>query len=113
VTTSIRAQKVEIDLAKLGGTQWVSVDLQKIELDAEGVVYSTIDRDGRMYRKIEKVATELATFTDPVTGQIHTVSVAGIGAAITVAITQWMLADNPTASYDPVLGRVVLNDPVN
>lgn len=106
---AIRTQKVEIDVNKPDSVQWVTGDLQRLEYDNNQIVFVG-DRDGKLHRRVDKVATELQQITDPITGETFNISIAGIGAAITVAFTRWMLEEYPGSTYDPVLGRVVLND---
>lgn len=48
-------------------------------------------------RNIDSVVTEVATVTDPVTGQEVTVSVAGMSKLIEEFFMRWYISDNPDA----------------
>jgi hypothetical protein len=108
--TAIRTSKIEIDTAVLHGPQWINATLQTLELDADNNVTSTRVRDRKLYRKVDLVATETVTITDPVTQQQVTISVAGIGVAIKAKMIGWMMEDN-ASTYNEDADLVVLNGP--
>lgn len=110
IIKAIRAQRVDIDIQKPTSVQWVTVDTHLVEYDELGKITSLGDRDGKIHRRVDVVATEIQSFTDPVTGQRIDISVAGIGIAISQAVTRWIIENNPGSTYDPALKRVLLND---
>jgi len=108
---AIRTGRIEIDVLKRNGPTWISSNIQTLEIDDAGNILSERMRDRKLYRKVDDVALEMATATDPVTGKTVTVSIAGVGALVKAAMIQWMLEDN-AAHYDSSIDLVVLNGPV-
>lgn len=104
---AIRVGRIEIDTVDIGGPQWITANIQRLELDAANNITSTRTRDKKLYRKVTDVAMETVTINDPVTGQPVTISVAGIGTAIKTAMITWMMEDNPS-TYDPDADLVIL-----
>lgn len=108
--TAIRTEVIEIDLIDPDGFTWVTASIQKTELDEDDNIKSISGREDKLYRRIDRVATEMIVATDPVTGQQITVSVAGLGALITTTMVKWMLEDNPKAFYETESNLVILNE---
>ena len=108
MTQAIRTGRIEIDLLKAGDVQWISADIQHLEIDADGNIQSIRMRDGKLYRRVDKVAKQSVNITDPVTGQTFDISVAGVGMAIKSLMVGWMIEDNVGAVYDTGKGFVVL-----
>lgn len=84
----LRAQKVAIDIPRSQSEPWIAVTVQKI--DGSHV----IDRFDETHRQLSKVASEMITITDPVTGQPVTISVAGMAAAVKAGVYAWMIEDH-------------------
>lgn len=108
MTQAIRTGRIEIDLLKAGDVQWISADIQHLDLDAQGNIQAIRMRDGKLYRRVDQVATEVVNMTDPVTGETFNISVAGIGMAIKMNFIKWMIQDNPGAAYNKTAGFVEL-----
>lgn len=108
--SAIRTEVIEIDLIEPDGIQWVTASIQKVQLDADDKVTSIVSKDGKMYRRVDKVIFEQIKFTDPVTQQEITMSVAGLGVAIKSAMVAWMLEDNPNAHYEAETDLVILDE---
>lgn len=106
---AIRTEIIEIDLIDPDGYQWVTASIQKLTLDDDKNVISIGSKDDKLYRRIDKVATEMIVFNDPVTGKEITMSVAGLGIAIRNIMVDWMIEDNPNASLDKNTGLVLLD----
>lgn len=106
---AIRSSQIVIDTPKKDGHQWVSSILQGLEIDTDGNILSVNFSERKMHRRIDQVATQIYTTTDPVTQAQVTASVAGIGKLIKQAVIAWMLEDFPDATYDPVKDLVVLS----
>lgn len=106
----IRTGKLEIDTLKPGGVQWVSSEIQNLELGDDDKVVSIGFKDRKLHRRIDEVAFELHEAYDPVTGQLITASTAGIGNLIKMAMVSWMLEDFKDAVYDETLDTVVIED---
>ena len=104
--TGLRASKIAIDLLTPESTPWVFVTLQGIDLDADGNVLAVREKEQYVNRRLDRIATETITFVDPVTGQIHTITGAGLAAAITVMTRAWM-ADDFDLVYDADLKAMV------
>jgi len=105
---ALRTGVIEIDTAKINDAQWIVATIQKLNIDSSGTIVSEKIRDGKVFRKASDVALEVITFTDPVTKQEITMSVAGMATGIKALMVKWILEDNPTATYDKNLGMVIL-----
>lgn len=97
--TQVRVPQIVIDVPKSSSDPFIMMPVQRIVYDAQGNVTQTIPRSDRLYRQISKVATEMVTFTDPVTQQEITISAAGAGAAITGFVAKW-LAEHYDSTVD-------------
>ena len=106
---ALRTGRLEIDLVKPGGVQWVAASLQRLELSASGDIVALYDRDAKLHRRIDRVALEQVSFTDPLTGLSGLVSVAGVGELIKALMVKWMIEDNPSAFYDGLADLVILD----
>lgn len=106
---AIRTGRIEIDLLKQNDTQWISADIQHLEIDDEGTILVVKMRDGKLYRRVDQVALQTINIKDPVTQQDINMSVAGIGVAIKRLMVNWMIEDNPSAIYDPAKDLVVVD----
>lgn len=107
---AIRTSTINIDTIDPDGLQWVNALVQSVELDANGNILCISPRVKQLHRRIDLVATEMVSVTDPVTKVTTTLSVAGIGTAITMIIIKWMLQDNPGSYFDPETKMVVLDE---
>lgn len=103
----LRTGKIEIDTLKPKDVQWVSATIQHLELDDKGNITSIKLNSDRLYRRVDKVATEMQTFVDPLTGESHTMSIAGIATGIAAFLNHWITEDNPGTSYCEGCGMVV------
>ena len=106
---AIRTATINIDTIVPNSFRWVNATIQTVEIDDAGEITSISPNSMQLYRRIDKVATEFVTITDPVTGEEHKLSVAGIGLTIEAIMVQWMLEDNPDAYLDEESGRIILN----
>lgn len=107
---AIRAGRIEIDVLKAGDTQWLTADIQHIDISQSGEIEAVRMRDGKIYRRIDKVVTETVSVSDPVTGEAFNISVAGVGLAIKELMIRWMIEDNQPSHFDPNIGLVILDD---
>lgn len=107
---AIRTSNINIDSVVPDGTRWVNAEIQRLEIDDNDNVISISPKNLQLHRKIDKVATETVVCHDPVLGENITISVAGLGTAITSLMVKWMLEDNSNAIYDKSSGRVIIND---
>lgn len=105
---ALRASAVNISLPKPDSLQWVTIPVQVLEVDDLGKILSISDEQGIINKRVDQIAGEMVTFTDPVTGDVHTMSAAGVGAGIEVLAVLFML-QTFDAHYDHDLNRVVLN----
>lgn len=106
---AIRTSTINIDTIVPDSWQWVNASIQRLEVTEDGKISSVSPREQQLHRRIDKVASEVVTFKDPVTQKGVVLSIAGIGVAITTIMVKWMLEDNPGSRYDPVSGRVILD----
>ena len=90
----IRSPRMVIDTPSTGSSPWVSLMTQKVIENDQGEVIQVIDRTGQIYRNIPKIATQMFTAYDPVTGQELQVSMAGIGSLITSAAATFLAEDH-------------------
>lgn len=104
---ALRTGLIEIDTQKMNDAQWIVATIQNLELDDKDNVVSEKFRDGKVFRKVMDVALETVTFTDPVTQQQITMSVAGMGTAVKLMMIKWILEDNKGSTYDEKLGMVI------
>lgn len=73
---------------------WVRSTLQRCIKDP--VTYQTvqmIDRVGYVHRSASGIATQMTTFTDPVTQEVHTISGAGVATLIRDLVVAWIIED--------------------
>ena len=89
-----RAQRIEIDLPKEESAQWVHVTVQTTyKRESDYATVQTVDRTHHVHRKVDDVATEIKSITDPVTGKAISASGAGCAALIRHFIGDWMAED--------------------
>ena len=103
---AIRTSIIEIDSTEPDGVQWATASIQTVEVDEANKVISVSGKRDTLARRI---ATEIVSVYDPVTGVTNDISVAGVGKAIELLIVKWMLEDNPEAYFDPEMNRVVIS----
>jgi len=90
----LRAQQIIIDMPVAGQEPWISVVLQDVQTDANGVVIQTVDRVGIIHRPLSKVAAEIDSVIDPVLGgRSKKLTVAGTAALIKSAVVRWIGED--------------------
>ncbi len=89
----LRASQIIIDLPTEESRIWAGATIQEIIKNDQYETQQTVDDVYRVNRCMCKVATEMATFTDPVTEQEHTLSAAGASAVVKAFITKWMQED--------------------
>lgn len=89
-----RAQQITIDLPTEEAMVWVRAALQTVLKDEQYKTVQTIDRTAYSHRSMGEFALQMQTFTDPVTGQEHTLSGAGAAAAIGAFVRSWILTDH-------------------
>lgn len=92
-TNKIRSQQITIDLPTETAEVWVRAALQRCVKDDDYKTVQTVDRVGFVHRAASEIVIQMVTFTDPVTGQQHTVSGAGAYILIRDFVTSWILAD--------------------
>lgn len=93
--TAIRTSKLVIDLPVPGAEPFIMGVMQKVVVDENDNVVQIIPRTEEWHRVASKIITDMCTFTDPVTQQVHTISGAGLDAAITAMVSQWIIEDAP------------------
>lgn len=106
---AIRTSSINIDTIVPGGVQWINADVQRLEIDDSNNITSLSPRQSKLHRRIDEVALETVTITDPITGETSKISVAEIGIAIEAIITKWLVEDNKGYYYDKKSGRVILD----
>lgn len=89
----VRAEKIIIDVPLSESEPWITLPIQRLVTEDDGTIVQVIPRDSQVYRKLTDVATQFIQAPDPVTGQMNTVSVAGLGALVTVAAAIFMAED--------------------
>ncbi len=106
---AIRTSIIEIDSTEPDGIQWVSANIQTIEVDEDNKVTSISGKRDTLARRIDLVATEIVSVYDPVTDTTSNISVAGVGKAIELLMVKWMIEDNEQAYFDAEIDRVVIS----
>lgn len=90
----VRSQQIVIDLPTETAEVWVRATLQRCVKDEETYeTIQTVDRIGFVHRAASQIAMQMTTFTDPVTGQAHTISGAGAYILIRDLVSAWIIAD--------------------
>jgi len=89
----VRAQHISIDLPTEESSMWVRIALQSVFKDEDYKTTQIIDRTGYVYREVVSVVNELETITDPVTGQVLTLSAGGCAEIVRKFIQRWMVED--------------------
>lgn len=111
MSTAIRTAKLTIDIPVPGAEPFISGILQKVVVNEFDEVVQVIPRQDNVYRRASKIALELTTITDPVTGQEITLSGAGMSVAITAAFCRWIiedLAEDGIAAHLNEHGRIII-----
>lgn len=107
---TLRATRIVIDNARPGEPNWVSANIQKVEVDDDGKVISEEIAKRSIFRRIDRgMAIEEHTFVDPTSGKEMTLNVAQIAAAVRKAVINWEL-ETFDSHYDHETDSVVLND---
>ena len=89
----IRVHQIVIDSPRTELPPFVSMMVQRKIYDDDGNVSQIINRERQLNRRIDKVAFEMVTFTDPITQQSVTISIAGLGGALEATVAKWMAED--------------------
>lgn len=114
MTTAIRTSKLVIDIPVPGAEPFIMGIMQKVIVDENDNVIQVIPRNEEWHRVASKIITNMCTFTDPVTQQTHTISGAGLDAAITAMVSQWIIEDAPSDWGCPAHlnenGRIILEE---
>lgn len=102
-----RTKSITISLPKPNTYSWIEFVLQKLIIDQDtGDHLQLIDDVQRFNKRTDQVYLETVTFKDPVTQEVHTLSVGGISSAIKAAIVAWSTEDG-TKTYIPEFDSIV------
>jgi hypothetical protein len=82
--------QIVIDIPSKESEPFMSLSVQRRITDEDGNVVQTVNRERLIYRRLSEVATEFHDFVDPLTGKTENASVAGVGAALTASVAQWL-----------------------
>ena len=89
----LRAVKVEIETPVIDGDNWVRATIQTVELDDNLNVVALRIADKNVFRRVNDVALEQHSFISPLTGELKTLPVADVAAAVKSIIINWMVND--------------------
>ncbi len=89
----LRAQQIVIDIPLINAEPWISIRVQRVNLDVNNVPKQTIDRWGMINRKLSDVALELYNYFEPTNSSTPLISVYGISDAIKAVSVSWIMQD--------------------
>jgi hypothetical protein len=88
--TAYRPYQITIGMNRPADSPMVSLEIQKLELGENQSVKSISGNEYRVYKKLEKVATDCVEFNDPITGLSGKISVAGLNFILKSLANKWV-----------------------
>ena len=91
----LRSQQIVMELPKEDSDVFIRATLQQVIKDDDYKTVQLIDRVDAVHRELSQIMGMVVTFPDPATGQMLSLPVVTIGAAITATIVNFILEDHP------------------
>ena len=90
---AFRAQQVTISVPRHDSIPFITLLLERLEVNESGEILAATARQDMVYRNAHEVNAETVTFYDPVTQTDSQISVAGLDAAIRAIANRWTAED--------------------
>jgi len=88
----LRTQQIIIDIPTINSEPWILIKIQKIQIDSNNNIISTIDRWGTINKKLSDVALNITNYFEavPVIASDQ-ISIYGISDAIKETAISWII----------------------